>query len=60
MIGVMITIVFYGKMVHSASLIIKSIRCVCCCNDNLHGGILDWILLKLGEYLSFQVKMDSG
>lgn len=56
----MITIVFYGKMVHSASLIIKSIRCVCCCNDNLHGGILDWILLKLGEYLSFQVKMDSG
>lgn len=40
-IGFMITIVFYGKMVHSASLIIKSIRCVCCCNDNLHGGILD-------------------
>lgn len=60
MIGFMITIVFYGKMVHSASLIIKSIRCVCCCNDNLHGGNLDWILLKLGEYLSFQVKMDSG
>lgn len=59
-IGFMITIVFYGKMIHSASLIIKSIRCVCCCNDNLHGGILDWILLKLGEYLSFQVKMDSG
>lgn len=52
----MITIVFYGKMVHSASLIIKSI---CCCTDNLHGGILDWILLKLGEYLSFQEKVDS-
>lgn len=59
MIGFIITIVFYGKKVHSASLIIKSICCVCCCNDNLHGGILDWILLKLGENLSFQVKVDS-
>lgn len=53
MIGFMIIIVFYGKMVYFVSLIIKSISCVCYCNDNLYGGILDWILLKLGEYLLF-------
>lgn len=50
MIGFIIIIVFYGKKVYFVSLIIKSI---CCCIDNLYGGILDWILLKLGEYLLF-------
>lgn len=43
MIGFIIIIVFYGKKVYFVSLLIKSIGCVCCCNDNLYGGIFDWI-----------------